>query len=158
MQKYSLNIQWLYKRVSLQRFAMLLAWTTQNSFLINALLKVRNPDAIYTWNSGPEIPTDSDTIHTPWTYGWYASCNIVYVRLTEVRNSTSLLTRNKVIFLWTIKAKTLFLKVVVNWDAGTQKDQWPFVEGSTRSPHTHGYILNMQSFNVFSFQFLDQIN
>ena len=158
MQKYSLNIQWLYKRVSLQRFAMLLAWTTQNSFLINALLKVRNPDVIYTWNSGPEIPTDSDTIHTPWTYGWYASCNIVYVRLTEVRNSTSLLTRNKVIFLWTIKAKTLFLKVVVNWDAGTQKDQWPFVEGSTRSPHTHGYILNMQSFNVFSFQFLDQIN
>ena len=44
---------------------------------------------------------------------------LVYVRLIEVRNSTSLLTRNKVIFLWTIKAKTPFLKVLVNGDAGT---------------------------------------
>ena len=76
---------------------------------------------------------------------------LVYVRLIEVRNSTSLLTRNKVIFLWTIKAKTLFLKVVVNWDAGAQKDQWPFVEGSTRWINTHGYILNMQSLNVYLF-------
>ena len=72
----SLKLQWLHKRESLQRFAMLLAWTTQNVFfLINALLKVRNQDAIFTWNSGPEIPTDSDTIHPPWTYGWCASCN-----------------------------------------------------------------------------------
>ena len=46
---------------------------------------------------------------------------LVYVRLIEVRNSTSLLTRNKVIFLWTIKAKTPFLKAVVNWDAETKK-------------------------------------
>ena len=83
---------------------------------------------------------------------------LVYIRLIEVGNSTSLLTRNKVIFLWTIKAKTPFLKVVVNWDAGTWKDQWPLFEGLTRWINTHGYILNMQSFRVFSFQFLDQIN
>ena len=36
---------------------------------------------------------------------------LVYVRLIEVRNSTSLLTRNKVIFLWTMKTKTPFLKL-----------------------------------------------
>ena len=35
---------------------------------------------------------------------------LVYVRLIEVGNSTSLLTRNKVIFLWTMKAKTSFLR------------------------------------------------
>ena len=32
LHKNSLKIQWLHKRESLQRFAMLLAWTTKNSF------------------------------------------------------------------------------------------------------------------------------